>query len=201
MHFQAKEILADVEISKQKEIKVREEDIAYAKKIAKRYLVMALLMHLISAVVFYVLAYFEVSSLGYWSSIAALLLTVLRPAVRLHDYIIHRLQNIREQIRFPREDVHELKAKLTEIENCLKTLEARFDKENPASEYSQNKNDFNAVKNDLRRTKAELENVRTSNQAEHEQLKKQAEEAVSRLSEDARFLNQVRELIHFIKKA
>jgi hypothetical protein len=201
MHFQAKEILVDVEISKSKDIQVREEDVLYAQKIAKRYLTSAVVLHVISAVVFYILAYFEVSSLGYWSSIAAILLTFLRPAVRLHDYIIHRLQNIRQQIKYPREDVSELRSRCSTLENNLKILENRFDKENPASEYNREKEEFEALKNDLRKTKAEIENFRTQNKAEHERMRKEAVDSMSKMSEDAQFLGNVRELIQFIKKA
>ena len=46
-----------------------------------------------------------------------------------------------------------------------------------------------------------LEEIDTQNKHEHEQLNKKTEEEIKRFSEDAQFLNQVRDIIHFFKKA
>ena len=46
--------------------------------------------------------------MGYVSSGAALLLTGLRPALRAYQYIATRLSMIRQQIKYPREDVCEV---------------------------------------------------------------------------------------------
>lgn len=201
MHFKAKEILAEAKQSKDLEIAVREDDVNYAQSIAKRYLRIAILLHILSAVTFYALAYFQVSSLGYWSSVAALLLTILRPSIRLHDYIVSRLQMIREQIHYPREDVNKLKTKVYEMESNLKMLMERMDLSNENSEQSQLNKNIEHLKKNMHKSKVDLENFKVENQVAHDRLKKQSEEAITTLSEDARFLNQVRELIRFVKSS
>ncbi len=196
MHFRAREVLADADLSQSTGINIRSEDRAYAQGIAKRYLLVALLLHLVSTLAFYALAYWEVSGLGYWASGAALLLTLLRPLMRLHDFVVHRLENIRGQVHYPREDINVLRSKLDEVY----ALVQRFDSNQQDSEYAQLLRRIGKIEKQLEKVFATIAEERNQNAKTHEQLKRSAEEAIGKLSEDARFLNQVRELVQFIKR-
>ncbi len=197
MHFRAREVLADADVSAATGIAVSQEDRAYAQSIAKRYLMVALVLHIISALAFYLLAWLEVSGLGYWASAAALLLTLLRPLIRLHEFIMYKLENIRGKIHYPREDVNILRSKVDEIHHLVQ----RFDASQNDSEYSQLLHRIERIEKRIEKQQTAINNERQDNQQAHEQLKRGAEEAIGKLSEDARFLNQVRELLRFIKQA
>jgi len=114
MHFRAKEVLTDIETYKDKSEGVRATDIQYALKIARIYLLVALVLHIFSAVALYFLAEYEISKVGYWGATLALLLTGLRPAVRLLQYIHYRLYAISQAIKYAEDDVYHLKRKVEE---------------------------------------------------------------------------------------
>ena len=46
-----------------------------------------------------------------------------------------------------------------------------------------------------------MEDLRVTNQAEHLQLAREAQNAISKLNADAQFLDRVREIIRFFKEA
>lgn len=58
-----------------------------------------------------------------------------------------------------------------------------------------------AAQTALRQRDAHLEELTRTNAREHEALARQTAQEIAKLSEDARFLNQVRELIRFVKDA
>ena len=75
IHFEAKEVLIEADISQQKKIPVDLQQIKYVTKVVKWSVVVAIALHLISAVVLYLLSFWGISSVAYVTSIAALLLT------------------------------------------------------------------------------------------------------------------------------
>jgi hypothetical protein len=201
MHFQAKEVLDDVRISREKELNVSETNVQYAQKIAKNYLLTAIVLHLISAAVLYVLAYLDISPIGYWGAILALLLTGLRPAVRMQAYIIQRLYTIRQEVLYPREDAYELRNKLEELRMQVESLVKELDKSSPDSFASVQLREIKSTRDSLKDVRVKLDNLDVQNRAEHERLAKKSEESLAKLGEDAQFLNQVRDLIRFVKSA
>ncbi len=56
MHFKAKEILSDIKESQKTKISVENIDVNYVQKIAKTYLFVAILLHILSAIGLYILA-------------------------------------------------------------------------------------------------------------------------------------------------
>ena len=201
MHFAAKEILSEAEISERKAIKVDVQDIGYAQKIAKRYLQIAITMHVVSAVALSVFAYIGILPMGYWAALAALLLTFLRPAIRLHDYIVSKLSLIRQQIHYPREDVYELKTKVEAIDAVFKNLEHALDTKKEDSWANKVERQNKRLKDELEKLQVSLQNLKVENQSEHQQLARQLESSISKISEDSEFLQHARELIRFIKNS
>jgi len=158
-------------------------------------------LHLLSAIALYALAATGISAVGYLSSGAALLLTILRPAIRGYQYLAARLTMIRSQFLHPREDIVELRNRFANVESTVKNLEATFNSNDPNSWVAVQERQQEATRIELTRLAASLENLRSTNQAEHTKLERDAESAIAQLTDDGRFLNHVREILRFFKEA
>lgn len=201
IHFEAKEVIAEATESTEKGIKIEQKQVNYAQVIAKRSLFAAITLHLISAIGFYTLAVLGISAIGYLGSVAALLLTILRPAIRAYQYLAARLTMIREQVKYPREDILELRHRFRELEATVQRIEENLNPEYPDSWVATQKRQWEATRHDLNRIAANLEELKANNQAEHNRLSREAEQAIAQLSTDGQFLDHVREIIRFFKSA
>jgi hypothetical protein len=201
IHFQAKEVLAEGAQSKEKGIPVDEKQQKYVKVLAKRSLITAIALHIISAFALYILAATGISKVGYISSGAALLLTVLRPAISAYEYLYARLRMIRQEWQYPREDINELRNRFYTLEETVRRLEEQLNPEFPYSIAANQQTYVDESRKELARLTANLENLRASNQTEHDRLSTEARQAISQLSTDGQFLDHVREIIRFFKTA
>ncbi|MEH2109247.1 hypothetical protein [Nostoc sp.] len=201
VHFQAKEVLAEAAQSKEKGIPVDEKQVKYVTVLAKRSLWVAIALHLFSAVGLYTLAVTGISTVGYISSGAALLLTILRPAIRAYEYLYARLAMIRQEWKYPREDIFELRDRFSILEQKIQSLEDQLNPEQPYSLAATQQRFSEETRRDLARIAANLEELRATNQTEHERLGREARNAIAQLSTDGQFLDHVREIIRFFKTA
>jgi len=201
IHFEAKSVLADAVESQKEEIEVDPRQVEYASKIARRSLWVAILLHILSAVGLYGLAAMGISAIGYVSSAAALLLTVLRPTIALYLYLANRLSNIRQTFRYPREDVMELRDRLMQLELKVEQVEYQLNLEYADGWAATQQRLLTALRQDLTQLAATQEDVNATNQAEHERLSREARNAIAQLSTDGQVLNHVREIIQFFKNA
>ncbi len=201
IHFQAKEVLAEAEQSRERDIVVDEEKVNYVKTLAKRSLFFALALHFLSTLGLYALAMAGISSVGYIGSGAALLLTLLRPAVRGYEYIAQRLAMVRQEFKYPRQDVVELRHRLKAVENNLTTIQSQLNLQDPRSLVSVQKRQLEATGNDLTKVAASLEELKATNQAQHDLIIQDARNAIGQISADSEFLDRVREIIRFFKTA
>ncbi|MHC5726634.1 MAG: hypothetical protein ACYTXY_21350 [Nostoc sp.] len=201
VHFQAKEVLAEAAQSTEKGIPVDEKQVKYVTLLAKRSLWVAIALHLFSAVGLYTLAVTGISTVGYISSGAALLLTILRPAIRAYEYLYARLAMIRQEWKYPREDIFELRDRFSILEQKIQSLEDQLNPEQPYSLPATQQRFAEETRRDLARIAANLEELRATNQTEHERLGREARNAIAQLSTDGQFLDHVREIIRFFKTA
>lgn len=201
IHFEAKAVLDEAAMSGQKDIKVDEKQVEYAKVVAKRSLIIAIALHLLSAAGLYTLAATGISVIGYISAGAALLLTALRPAVRTYEYLAARLAIIRQEFTYPREDVWELRNRVSTLEDTLKRMEEQLDPEEPYSWVATFQRFQEETRKDLARLTASLEELKATNEAQHERLSREAQQAIAQLTTDGQFLDHVREIIRFFKTA
>ncbi|MCW5317852.1 hypothetical protein GTQ43_29990 [Nostoc sp. KVJ3] len=201
VHFQAKEVLAEAAQSTEKGIPVDEKQVKYVTLLAKRSLWVALALHLFSAVGLYTLAATGISTVGYISSGAALLLTILRPAIRAYEYLYARLAMIRQEWKYPREDIFELRDRFSILEQKIQSLEDQLNPEQPYSLPATQQRFAEETRRDLARIVANFEELRATNQTEHERLAREARTAIAQLSTDGQFLDHVREIIRFFKTA
>lgn len=201
IHFEAKEVLAEATESRKKDLKVDEEQVKYVKTLASSSLIAAIVLHFLSAIGLYVLAVLGISVVGYVGSAAALLLTILRPAVRLYQYLAVRLSMIRREFLYPREDIAELRSRFDNVEVKIAEIEEKLNLKNPNSWAAMQESYRKKTEKDLTRLATAIEDLRVTNQAEHLRLARDAQNAISQLSADGQFLDRVREIIRFFKEA
>jgi hypothetical protein len=201
IHFEAKEVLAQATESTEKGISVDDKQVKYVTVLANRSFFVAIGLHLFSAIALYALAAAGISVVGYLSSGAALLLTIMRPAIRAYQYLAARLTMIRNQFFYPREDIVELRSRFANLESTVKNLEAILNSNDPNSWVAVQERQQEATRRELTRLAASIENLRSTNQAEHTKLARDAESAIAQLTDDGQFLNHVREILRFFKEA
>lgn len=200
-HFAALDVVEEARESRANGIAVNEEHVAYAQRIATRFRTVAIGLHLLTAAVLFGLAYFHIVALGYLAAVAALALTFARPAARAYEHLAERLRRMQHQVHYPREDVVELRNRVQELETQLKAINTMLDaSETDSWAYSLAQQQA-AVQRQLDRLDSLLAELSRSNAREHEALTRQTTQEIAKLSEDARFLNQVRELIRFVRSA
>ncbi|MEM7345988.1 MAG: hypothetical protein AAF485_17250 [Chloroflexota bacterium] len=201
IHFRAKEVILDAEKSEEKGIVVKQDRLNFAKTWVKRSLVIAISLHIISAVGLYLLAATGVSPIGYISAAAALVLTGLRPMVRAYEYLVERLGVIQHEFRFPREDVVTIRQNLESLIQRVETLESELNTDNSLSWAAQQQANVAGLNQALNQVKVDLSKLHTTNQAEHATLSRNAENAIAQITADGQFLGHVREIIRFVKEA
>ena len=201
IYFDARETLNEAKISQAKGITIDLEPLDYVRQVARWSIIGAIALHLISAIALYLLAATGISNVGYVSSGLTLLLTILRPAVRGYQYLTVRLLTIKKEVKCPREDAIELSNKVKAIDKAIKKIKSQLDLENPDSIVAQQQQHTQENKSALARQKALLEEYQAQNTVQHEQLSREAKNAIASLSEDSQFLGNVREIIRFFKTA
>lgn len=201
IYFDARETIVEAKISQEKGLIVEQKQLNYVQKVVRWSLISAIALHLISAIALYLLAANGISNVGYVSSSLTLLLTILRPAIRGYQYLSVRLSNIKKEIKYPREDVIELKNRVINVEEAIKNIEAKLDVNDPDSLISRQQQILQENRSQLARLSALLENFEAKNKVEHEQLSREAQNAISQLNEDSKFLGHVKEIIRFVKTA
>ncbi len=199
VYFKAKSVLNQAAISRERGINVDERQIPYIRSLRTRSLIIALALHLISAIALYFIAANGVGTVGYIGAIAALLLTVLRPAISAYEYISQKLNDILQEINYPREDVMELRQRFARLEESIRVISEQLDSENSYSWVAKNAQFADETRKDLSRLGASIESLRACNALEHERLSRESQQAIAQLSTDGQFLDHVREIIRFFK--
>lgn len=200
-HFAALDVVEEARISRDKGMAVPEESVAYARRLASRFKWLAIVLHLGTAGLLLVLARLQLVAVGYPAAVAALALTFARPAQRAYEHLSTRLRNMAQQIQYPREDVVELRNRVLELETQSETLGHSLDATRDDSWAATQQRLLTAVQSRLNQLDDRLDELSRLNAREHEALARQTTTEIAKLSEDARFLNQVRELIRFVREA
>ena len=200
-HFAALAVVEEAAESRSKGIAVNEDHAAFARRVATRFRAVAVGLHLLTAAGLFVLARYQLVPLGYPAAGAALALTFARPAARAYDHLRNRLSLMQHQVHYPREDVVELRNRVQELETQFKTVTSSLDATEVDSWAYRLAQTEAATQRHLDRLDGLLEELTRQNARDHEALTRQISQEIAKLSEDAQFLNQVRELIRFVKAA
>jgi hypothetical protein len=201
VHFKAKQVAMEGKQSREKGIRVNRESLDYVNVIVRRSLAIAIALHGVSALAFYLLAVTGVSAIGYIGSGAALLLTGLRPAIAFYQYLSARLQEIDQAVKYPREDIAEVRDRLLSLEQGLQQLSDQVNPDKPNSVTASQQRQLEAIRQDLTGLSTSHRTLQAQNTADHDRLAREAQGAISKLNADAEFLDRARELIRFFKEA
>lgn len=205
IHFEAKTVLHDAQLSRKKDIKFDESELHYVHKVARNALFTAVLLHLVSAVGLYLVAHFQVSVVGYYGCGAAILLTFLRPAMRMYQYISERLSNIRFEVKYPRDDVYEVSNRVANVEVRLEQLTYLLNQEDKESWISTHSNLVGKHQNELKSLQKRIEDIREMIQTENERVLKETQKAVAQVNQEGKFVDKfvenLVEIVRFIKRA
>ncbi len=201
VYFEAKTVADEADHSKSLGIAVDEPQIKYVKSLSIKALILAISLHIVSAAGLFALSANGITPVGYVGSGAALLLTILRPMVRAYEYLWQRLAAIRQRIKYPREDVIELRNRMQSAEQKVKALESQLDASNPKSFAAMTQRSREDFKIRLENVAKEQNQLRDQNAREHERLARDAQLGIAKLSADSQFLDHVREIVRLIKSA
>lgn len=201
IYFAAQSTVQEGKESQSQGIAVEERQLKYANTIAKRSLIMAIGLHLASAAGLYWLAITGVTPLGYLSSVAALLLTLLRPAISTYEYLATRLTALREQFKYPRADILELRDRFQQLEYRVSQLNQKLDAEDDTSWLSEQNRRWENNRAEMAKLTAAIADFKATNELAHNRLSQEAKQAISQITVDGQFLDHVREIIRFFKTA
>ncbi|WAS05811.1 hypothetical protein LQF76_02645 [Gloeomargaritales cyanobacterium VI4D9] len=198
VYFRAREVLGELALSQEQGLAVPLEREQYARTVARRSLALALGLDLGSGVIF--LGWAQIAVVGYWGAGAALLLTGFRPTLRTYQFLIRRLGQIEQEVRYPREDVVALRGQVGDLAHQMENLRHRLDENDPTSWITTQQRQWEALRQDVQRLASQQAVVAAENQADHQRIAREAQQAIAQLSEDGRVLGQVRDLIRFFKE-
>lgn len=199
VYFRAREVLTEIALSQEQGLTLNPERERYSRLLARRSLALALGLHLGSGLIFLGLA--QIAVVGYWGAGAALLLTGFRPTVRTYQFLLRRLGQIEQEVRYPREDVVGLRGQVTDLAQQMQDLGQKLNENDPTSWISTQQRQWEALRQDVQRLASQQVVAVAENQAEHQRLAQEAQQAIAQLSEDSRVLGQVRDLIRFFKES
>ncbi|MGD1851791.1 MAG: hypothetical protein ACFCBU_14780 [Cyanophyceae cyanobacterium] len=208
VHFTAKRALATARQSRELNLEIKPDRLVYVQKVKKRSLIVAIALHIGSAIALYILALTGISTIGYVTSVAALLLTGLRPAIVFYSYLASQLQAIEKEFKYPRDDVLKLLAEVTELKGVIeglkeraKTLEHQLDSDRDTSFASRQNRRVATLTSDLQNLSADHRLLASKQQADSTKLQAEAKDAIAQITADGQFLENVRDIIRFIKSA
>jgi hypothetical protein len=201
IYFKAQTAVQTGKESQLQGISVEDRQIQYASGIATKSLIVAIGLHLGTAIGLYWLAINGITSLGYWSSIGVLLLTLLRPAISTYEYLAARLSAMQEQFAYPRADILELRDRFQQLEYRVTQLTSQLDPNDDDSWLNQQNNRWENNRAELSRITVSMADMKASNELDHQRLAQEAKQAISQITVDGQFLEHARELIRFFKTA
>ncbi len=205
-YFKAREILFETEISQLKNIQFSNEGLEFAKKVANRALIISISLHVLSALALLSVAHFQISQVGYYSAVLVLLLTFLRPGVRFYEYLSKKLETIRQEIRYPREDIENLKEKVEFSYNALNTnkegssswrLEVDQNLQNIQKKLEELEKKIIELKTNLGERELKLEKELNR---ELEAIRKESQESITKLIEQGEVAQSLTILAKYLKK-
>jgi hypothetical protein len=201
IYFKAKAVAQTGQESQLQGIAIEDRQIQYASGVATKALIVAIGLHLGTAIGLYYLATSGITALGYWSSVGVLLLTFLRPAISTYEYLAARLGAMQNQFMYPREDIFELRNRFQQLEDRVTQLTNQLNPNDDTSWLSQQNYRWETNREDIAKLTVAIANLKATNESEHQRLAQEAKQAISQITVDGQFLEHARELIRFFKEA
>lgn len=126
LYFAARQLTAEMVVSRDRGITVRADQDAEAGRIGRRMLLFALGGHAGTAVAAAVIAYVSGAAAGYYFAGFYLLSAAVRPAVAYFAHLRDRIRALTRETTHPRDDVASLKHKVDTMATTLSGLQAEL---------------------------------------------------------------------------
>ncbi|MDR2984643.1 MAG: hypothetical protein LBV34_07350 [Nocardiopsaceae bacterium] len=124
LYFGARRVVMQMAVSRGRGIDIPPDQEAEAQTIARRMFWFALGGHVVTAAVAGVITYVSGATIGYYVTAAYLFSATIRPAAAYFAHLRERIRTLSRESLHPREDVMELRDRISEMVKTAKRLEA-----------------------------------------------------------------------------
>ncbi len=188
-YFKAQSVLDEAAISRSKNIQINESKIKLVKKISKYGLVVSIGLHILSGFLLYLIYYFNVTPIGIYASVLVILFTFLRPSIFFYNFLQDKLNQIKTEFIYPREDVNALIGRVNDLEYCTKMNVKQLDREIKDSLANKVDTNFDLLKTTIGELNTHISNVEEKfNQRELSSI------------DNATFLESIKNISSFLRK-
>jgi hypothetical protein len=158
LYFQAQEVVFELQRSRERGIPVGEGREQYLRTLRRRLCWLSVAAHLFSAALVGVVAYFAGHTVGYYFAAFYLVSTAFRPAVAGYFYLARKLSAIATEVRYPREDVVEMRVRLDQQEKTVRDLTRHLERlrEELQAEHRSLRQSVNALSREFEATASGL---------------------------------------------
>ncbi|MFJ8113148.1 hypothetical protein [Streptomyces sp. NPDC096132] len=129
LYFRAHAVLAEIAVSREKGMEISQARDAEAKRIARTMLRAAVAGHVLTAGVVVAVTWATGEFTGYWFAAFFLLSTFFRPAGAYFGQLRRRLGTLLKEVKYPRDDVVELRSRLDHVEAGTRVLEEKAEEQ------------------------------------------------------------------------
>jgi hypothetical protein len=126
LYFQARRLLSEIRASRERGIEVQAGREGEADRIRRRMALVAVGGHLLSAGTVATVTYFSAVQAGYYFAAFYLISTLFRPAAAYFAQLRERLATMTHEVKYPREDVAELRSRVERMEKATKSVQDRI---------------------------------------------------------------------------
>lgn len=185
LYFQAHAVAFEMQRSKERQIPIAPGREAYVQTLRRRLGWLAIGAHLFSAALVAGVTYFAGGAVGYYFAVFYLVATAFRPALAGYVYLSAKLRALGQEVRYPREDVVEVRERLERQEQTLRDLAGL-----------------------LERCREELRGETTARDAEDRDLRlrlqslsREFESAVSRLTDNQEIIDGIQAFVRLVTRS
>jgi len=139
LYFQAQEVSFEFQRSRERGIPTPAGREEYIRGLRRRLGWLAVGAHLVSAALTVGVARFTGGQVGCWFAVFYLVSTIFRPAAAGYAYLAHKLRDILREVKYPREDVVDLRERVKRQEVDMNTVARQMEemRESIATESAQ----------------------------------------------------------------
>ena len=127
LYFQAHTVSFDLQRSRERGVAIVAGREQYLNSLRKRLGWLAVGAHIASAALVALITYFTGGAVGYYFAAFYLIATAFRPVAAAYVYLSEKLKSIAREVRYPREDVVEMRGRIDAQERNLKDLTTRLE--------------------------------------------------------------------------
>lgn len=191
LYFDARGLIDDQGAARARGQQVTAAAIEDARGLSRRLLLACVAIHLVSGLAVGLYTLFVPSRLGMMFASLFVLSALFRPMVSAYGYLRERLANLRGELRFPRDDIHALKARVDESELGIRELRRRIEELERGAQRGFEAQQ--AATEDRAALRKRMDDATARLGAEFER-------AISQLSEDKELLQGIKAFVRLVKE-